>query len=572
MSNSPGLYIDIGKKARDLLYKDYGDKQPANHFRYDCVDSNFDVSCQCDAIVPGLSTAFRSIIPDSGGVELRYLHDYAGFTAGIGLKAGRHNHLQSVGLDRIVKFSVVAGNTVLSLGTDAAFDISTRTFSNYSAGLSFNTALFNASVNLNDKLENLRASYYQELVPLTRTAVAAELTHSFSNHRSISDNIPIPTSLTVGFQHGLFPSTLVKVRVNTNGKVGAHVQQSFWQKFSIAVSGETDIRASSWTPNVRFECPWGIKTAEDVEGPQFPSRCRSLVPNTLLLRSSFKYILCRGSWSTDRESQHTVGGEQYHALISVHRKFNLLCPLVDVENEPIEIHFRVENTILPDNEAPTDSLLVLTVTSHALGRTIFQDKVNDCGMLSLKGGIVEFLGHVLSAWTRVMAMSCERRQLWLENSRNAEIADFVVVKVDSKWENSKLKRKEKIGSLSPTLKNHYESPWIQVELRYMRDYAGITAGIGLKANYNPAIGVGFALDPITNFLGVIGDTLLSIGTNVAFDVLTGTLSNYNADAIPTTLTVGTQHELFPSTLAKARINTDGKELLLSRNLSGKECR
>lgn len=45
-----------------------------------------------------------------------------------------------------------------------------------------------------------------------------------------------------------------------------------------------------------------------------------------------------------------------------------------------------------------------------------------------------------------------------------------------------------------------------------------------------------------------------------------------SDAIPTTLTVGTQHELFPSTLVKARINTDGKELLLSRNLSGKECR
>ena len=48
---------------------------------------------------------------------------------------------------------------------------------------------------------------------------------------------------------------------------------------------------------------------------------------------------------------------------------------VDVENKPIEIHLRVENTILPDHEAPADSLLVLTVTSHALGRTIFQDKV-----------------------------------------------------------------------------------------------------------------------------------------------------------------------------------------------------
>lgn len=78
-------------------------------------------------------------------MELRYLHDYAGVTSGIGLKK---NHNRLVGLDRIVNFSVVTGNTLLSLGTDAAFDISTRTFSNYNAGLSFNTAFYNASLTL----------------------------------------------------------------------------------------------------------------------------------------------------------------------------------------------------------------------------------------------------------------------------------------------------------------------------------------------------------------------------------------------------------------------------------------
>ncbi|KAJ4712168.1 Mitochondrial outer membrane protein porin [Melia azedarach] len=248
MSQSPGLFIDIGRKARDLLYKDYG-QQPPLHFHYQYIDSSFDLSCKCGDIVPGLSTVFRFIIPDSGRVELRYLSDYAGISASVGLKA---NHNRSIGLDPTVKFSGVIGSSLFSLGTDVAIDVSTRTFKNYNTGLSFNAVFLNASLTLNDKLDSLKASYYQELNPLTRTAVAAELKHTFSHNSSLSDDNVITTTFTGGVQHALFPSTLVKARINTDGMVGALVQQSFWERFSVSIAGEVDFRAKSWIPKMGF--------------------------------------------------------------------------------------------------------------------------------------------------------------------------------------------------------------------------------------------------------------------------------------------------------------------------------
>lgn len=174
-----------------------------------------------------------------------------------------HNH---VGLDPAVHFSGVIGTDFVSLGTDIAFDMSTSTFNKFNAGLSFNCPYLVASLTLwaiqchlchffqpsnlfldcwgtdanlwkycsNDKLDTIKASYYQPLNPLTRSAVAAELKHSFSIDRT--------TTLTVGGQHALFPSTLIKARMDSNGKVGALVQQGFWQKFFLAISGEFDFK------------------------------------------------------------------------------------------------------------------------------------------------------------------------------------------------------------------------------------------------------------------------------------------------------------------------------------------
>ena len=72
--------------------------------------------------------------------------------------------------------------------------------------------------------------------PLTKTAIAAELKYSLSIKE---------TGVTIGAQHAFLPETLVKARLDTTGKVGALIQQGFWQRFYVTMAGEMDFGASS---------------------------------------------------------------------------------------------------------------------------------------------------------------------------------------------------------------------------------------------------------------------------------------------------------------------------------------
>ncbi|KAK9276994.1 hypothetical protein L1049_006533 [Liquidambar formosana] len=132
----------------------------------------------------------------------------------------------------------------------------------------------------------------------------------------------------------------------------------------------------------------------------------------------------------------------------------------------------------------------------------------------------------------------------------------------------------------------------KVELQYLHEYAGISTSIGLTAN------------PIVNFSGVVGNNLVSLGSDLSFDTATGNFTKCNAglsfskaDLIASlllndkgdtlsasyyhtvspltntavgaelthsfssnenTLTMGTQHALDPLTTVKARVNNYGK--------------
>ncbi|XP_052294154.1 mitochondrial outer membrane porin-like [Citrus sinensis] len=150
---------------------------------------------------------------DSVSVELRYMRDYAGITAGIGLKAHRlsAHGLSAHGLSAHGSFAHGLFAHGLPAHEFSAYGSSAHGLSAH--GLPANEFSAHGS---SEKLEILRASCYLELISLTRTAIAAELKHSFSKNGSISD--AIPTTLIVGIQHELFPSTLVKARINTDGK------------------------------------------------------------------------------------------------------------------------------------------------------------------------------------------------------------------------------------------------------------------------------------------------------------------------------------------------------------------
>lgn len=261
MAKGPGLYSDIGKRARDLLYRDYQSDHKFTLTTYTAngvgittsgikkgesllgdvttqlknknitadikVDtySNLSTIITIDEPAPGLKTIFSFMVPDqrSGKAEVQYLHEYAGVSTSLGLTA-----------NPIVNFSGVAGNNVLSLGTDLSYDTATGNFTKYNGGLSVTTSDLIASLTLNDKGNTLTASYYHTVSPLTSTAVGAELSHSFSTKEN---------TLHIGTQHALDPLTTVKARVNNNGKASALIQHQFRPKSLFTISGEVDTRA-----------------------------------------------------------------------------------------------------------------------------------------------------------------------------------------------------------------------------------------------------------------------------------------------------------------------------------------
>ncbi|KAL2546793.1 Mitochondrial outer membrane protein porin 1 [Forsythia ovata] len=261
MAKGPGLYSDIGKKARDLLYRDYqGDHKftvttytangvaitstgtkkgelfladintqlKNNNITTDIkVDTNSNVytTITVDEPAPGVKGIFSFIVPDqkSGKVELQYFHEHAGISTSLGLTA-----------TPVVNFSGVAGNHTAIFGTDVSFDTETGNFTKYNAGVSFTTSDLIASLTLNDKGDTLTASYFHTVSPLTNTAVGAELNHRFSSNEN---------TLTIGTQHSLDPLTTLKARVNNYGKASALIQHEWRPKSLVTVSGEVDTRA-----------------------------------------------------------------------------------------------------------------------------------------------------------------------------------------------------------------------------------------------------------------------------------------------------------------------------------------
>ncbi|KAK7354202.1 hypothetical protein VNO80_19661 [Phaseolus coccineus] len=227
MNQGPGLYFDIGKKARDVLHKDYC-QQPPIHFNYRFFDWNLDLSFE-EELLHGLKGIFACNIPGSGKLELRHLSRFSGFSASIGLLGEAEK-----GYNPVANLSGLIGTRILSLGANFAYDLSgTRTTNNLNAGLSLNSPYLVASATLHDYFQTLKGCCYFEVNPLTKTAIAAEVKYDLADDET--------TGVTVGAQHALFPWTLLKARLSSSGRVGALIQQKLGRKFSITVAGEVNL-------------------------------------------------------------------------------------------------------------------------------------------------------------------------------------------------------------------------------------------------------------------------------------------------------------------------------------------
>ncbi|KAJ7552124.1 hypothetical protein O6H91_06G042800 [Diphasiastrum complanatum] len=268
MGKGPGLYSEIGKRAKDLLTKDFLQDQkftvtsttsPGLTFTSTSikkgeevvgevhvhvknknvtadfkVDTDFNVfpTITVDDIVPGTRTLLTFKLPDvkTGKVEFQYFHKHVGLATSIGLIASPTLDLNGS-----------IGGEGFSLGGEVAYDTATGSFVKYNAGIGFLNPDFSAAAHLTDKGDLLKATYTHTVSPSRQATVGAEIVHRFS----ISQN-----TFTVAGLFALDPLTTLKARLNNHGKLGALIQHEWRPKSLVTLSGEVDTKALEKAPKI----------------------------------------------------------------------------------------------------------------------------------------------------------------------------------------------------------------------------------------------------------------------------------------------------------------------------------
>lgn len=267
MSKGPGLFSDIGKKAKDVLTKDYTTDQKLTVSSYSTsgvaltstavkksgvstgdvaaqykhkntivdvkldTESNIATTLTFTDILPSTKTISSFKLPDynSGKLEIQYFHDHATLTTNIAL-----------GQSPIVDVSTTVGTPSIAFGAEAGYDTKSGTFTKYNAGVSVTTKPdSSASIILGDKGDSIKASYVHNLDLLKRSVAVAEITRKFSTNEN---------TVTVGGSIAVDHLTQVKARLNNNGKLGALVQHEIIPKSLLTISGEIDTKALEKNP------------------------------------------------------------------------------------------------------------------------------------------------------------------------------------------------------------------------------------------------------------------------------------------------------------------------------------
>ncbi|KAJ6907672.1 mitochondrial outer membrane protein porin 2 [Populus alba x Populus x berolinensis] len=266
MSKGPVLFADIGKKAKDLLTKDYNSDQRLSVSTFSDAgvaltssavkigglstgnvaalymykntifdvqidtESNISTTLTFTDFLPSTKTIASIKFPDynSGKLEVQYFHDRASFTTAVALN-------QSPAID----VTATIGTPTIAFGAEAGYDTTLGSFTKYTAGISVTKPDSYASMILGDKGDSLRASYVHHLDLLKKSAVAGEITRRFSTNEN---------TLTIGGSFPVDHLTVVKAKLNSHGKLGALVQHEVIPKSVLTISSEVDTKALDKSP------------------------------------------------------------------------------------------------------------------------------------------------------------------------------------------------------------------------------------------------------------------------------------------------------------------------------------
>lgn len=268
MANGPAPFSEIGKRARDLLYKDYNFDHkfslsiPSStglgltatglkrdqffvgdlNTLYKSGNVTVDVKVNTDSNVSTKVTlndvslshskkvALSFNIPDhkSGKLDVQYLHPHAAIDSSIGLNPAPQ-----------LELSVAIGSKDISMGAEVGFDTTSASFSKYNAGIAFNKPDFSATLMLADKGQSLKASYIHYVDRPDGLTVAAELAHRLSS----SEN-----RFTFGTSQLIDPKTVLKTRFSDDGKAAFQCQRAWRPNSLITLSAEYDSKKIIGSP------------------------------------------------------------------------------------------------------------------------------------------------------------------------------------------------------------------------------------------------------------------------------------------------------------------------------------
>ncbi|KAL3532824.1 hypothetical protein ACH5RR_006345 [Cinchona calisaya] len=264
----PAPFSEIGRRARDVLTKDYnydqkisisipsssgmgitatgikrdqifvGDISTQYKTERTTVDvkvdtySNVSTKVTLNDVFSSTKAAFSFSIPDhkSGKLEVHYLHPHAAINSSIGLNPSP-----------LLEVSAAVGMQDLALGGEIGFDTASSSFTKYDAGISFNKPDFSAALILTDKGQTLKASYVHTVNPLSGNEVAAEMIHRLSTYEN---------SFSIGSVHKIDPLTVVKTRFFDNSKIAMLCQREWRPKSLVTLSAEYDSKSINAAPKL----------------------------------------------------------------------------------------------------------------------------------------------------------------------------------------------------------------------------------------------------------------------------------------------------------------------------------
>ncbi|KAL7090125.1 hypothetical protein ACP275_12G020900 [Erythranthe tilingii] len=266
MSKGPGLFSDIGKKAKDLLTRDYlsdhklsvssvtesglalttstvkkggyssGDVAAQYMYKNTFLDVKVDTESNISAtvaitdIVPSSKTIATLKYPnyESGKMEFQYFHPHAALSAAVGLN-------QSPPID----LSVTLGTPTFALGAEAGYETTSGKLTKYTAAITVTKPDSCASMILGDKGDTIKVSVIHYLDQSKRSAGVGEIARKFSTNEN---------TLSVGGSYAIDSLSLVKVKLNNHGSLGAVLQHELAGKSLVTISSEFDTKALDKTP------------------------------------------------------------------------------------------------------------------------------------------------------------------------------------------------------------------------------------------------------------------------------------------------------------------------------------